>query len=61
MPIALLLEILDAIVALAPGIPQVLTLGQSAANILKAGSVTPAEEASIRAQLDTARAVIDAA
>jgi hypothetical protein len=61
MPIALILEIIQALVSLAPQIPEVIALGESAVGIVQSGAVTPAEEASIRAQLDAVKAVIDAA
>jgi hypothetical protein len=61
MPIALILEIIQALVALAPQVTEVLTLGQSAVNILQSGTVTPEEEAAIRTQLDQVKALIDAA
>lgn len=61
MPIALLVEILNAILTLAPQVPEVVALGESAVSILKAGSVTPDQEAAIRAQLDAVKAAIDAA
>jgi hypothetical protein len=61
VPIALILEIIQALVALAPQVTEVLTLGQSAVSILEAGTVTPEQEAAIRAQLDAVKALIDAA
>jgi hypothetical protein len=61
MPTALIIEIINAIVALAPQVPEVIALGQSAVSILSAGAVTPEEEASIRAQLDAVKGLIDAA
>lgn len=61
MPVELIVEILQAIIALAPDIPEVLELGAAAVNILKTGTVTAQQEASIRAQLDAIKAKIDAA
>lgn len=61
MPIALLVEIVQALVALAPQIPEVIALGESALGIAQTGTVTPAQEAQIRAQLDQVKALIDAA
>lgn len=61
MPIALILEIIQALAAFAPQIPQVVSLVESATGILQAGSVTPEQEAAIRAQLDEVKAQIDAA
>jgi hypothetical protein len=61
MPIALIVEIINAIVALAPQIPEVIALGESAVNIVQTGAVTPEQEAAIRAQLDEVKALIDAA
>jgi hypothetical protein len=61
MPIALILEIIEAIAALAPQIPEVVSLVGSASGILSTGAVTPAEEATIRGQLDAVKTLIDAA
>ena len=60
MQIALIVEIIQALMALAPQIPQVIALGESAINIVKTGIVTPEQEADIRAQLDDMKAQIDA-
>ena len=60
MPVALLIEIINALLALAPQIPSVLALGESAIKILTSGSVTPEEEAAIRLQLDQTKLQIDA-
>jgi hypothetical protein len=61
MPVALLVEIINALLALAPQIPEVIALGESAVNIVKAGTVSPADELAIRAQLDAVKSAIDAA
>jgi hypothetical protein len=61
MPIALIVEMIQAILALAPSIPEVIALGESAIGIVQTGSVTPDQEASIRSQLDAVKALIDAA
>lgn len=61
MPVALLVEIIQALLVLAPQIPEVVALGESAVSIIQAGSVSPEEEAAIRAQLDAVKAAIDAA
>jgi hypothetical protein len=61
MPIALILELLEAMVALAKDLPDVIALGQSAMSILQSGVVTDSQEATIRAQLDAAKAAIDVA
>jgi hypothetical protein len=61
MPTALIVEMIQAILALAPQVPEVIALGQSAVNIVKAGTVSPADEAAIRTQLDQVKALIDAA
>lgn len=61
MPTALLIEIINALLSLAPQIPAVVALGQSVADIVKTGTLTPAQEASIRTQLDAVKALIDAA
>jgi hypothetical protein len=61
MPIALIVEMIQAILALAPSIPEVVALGESAIGIVQTGSVTPDQEASIRSQLDAVKALIDAA
>lgn len=61
MPIALIVEILQAIMTLAPQVPEIVALGESAVSIVQSGSVTPEQEAAIRAQLDAVKAQIDAA
>jgi len=61
MPLALILELLEAMVALAKDLPDVIALGQSAMSILQSGVVTDSQEATIRAQLDAAKAAIDVA
>lgn len=61
MAIALLIEILQAVAALADGAPQIIALTESAVAILKLGTVTAAQEAEIRARLDEVRAAIDQA
>jgi hypothetical protein len=61
MPIALIVEMIQAILAVTPAIPEVIALGQSVVSILQTGSVTPDQEASIRAELDAVKALIDAA
>lgn len=61
MPIALIIEIVEAIAAFAPQIPEVVSLVQSATGILQTGTVSAEDEAMIRAQLDAVRAQIDAA
>jgi len=61
MPIALILEIVQAIAALAPQVPEVLALVTSATAIARTGVVSPAQEASVRAQLDAVKNLIDAA
>ena len=61
MPIALILEIIQALGALAPQIPEVISLVSSVAGIVQTGLVTPAQEATIRSQLDAVKALIDAA
>ena len=61
MPLALILEILQAIQALSVTIPQVSALAQSGLEIAKSGTITPEQEAAIRAQLDAVKAEIDAA
>jgi hypothetical protein len=61
MPIALILEIIQALGALAPQIPEVISLVSSVTGIVQTGSVTPAQEATIRSQLDAVKALIDAA
>jgi hypothetical protein len=52
---------IQAIIALAPDIPEVLEIGASMVNIMKTGTVTVEQEAAIRAQLDAVKAKIDAA
>ena len=60
MPVALIVEIIQAMIALAPSVPEIVALGQSAVAIAQAGTVTPEQEAAIRAQLDAVKAAIDA-
>jgi hypothetical protein len=60
MPV-LVAEILQVIIALAADLPQVVGLAQSAMQIAQSGTVTPEQEAAIRAQLDAIKAQIDAA
>lgn len=61
MPIDLIIEMIQAILALAPSVPAVIALGESAIGIIRTGTVTPEQEQSIRAQLDAVKALIDAA
>ncbi len=61
MPTELLVAMIQAIIALAPDIPEVLEIGASMVNIMKTGTVTVEQEAAIRAQLDAVKAKIDAA
>jgi hypothetical protein len=61
MPVALLVEIIQALIVLAPQIPEVVALGESAVSILQAGTVSPDQEAAIRAQLDAIKGQSDAA
>lgn len=61
MPVALIVEIINAIMALAPEVPAVISLGKSVVGIVQTGSVTPEEEAAIRADLDAVKAQIVAA
>jgi hypothetical protein len=61
MPVALLVEIIQAILVLAPQVPEIVALGENAIAIIKAGAVTADQEAQIRAQLDAVKAAIDAA
>ncbi len=61
LPTALVTEIITAILGVAPQIPSVLALGKSVISIIENGTVSPEEEASIRAQLDQIKSLIDAA
>lgn len=61
MPLALILEILQAIQALSVTIPQVSALAQNGIDIANSGTITAYQEAEIRAQLDAVKAEIDAA
>lgn len=60
MPIALILEIVQALASLAPQVPEVLALVSSATTIARAGTVTLEQETFIRAQLDDVKKLIDA-
>ena len=61
MPTKLILEIVQAIAALAPQVPEVLALVDSVTTIAQTGTVSAEQEASIRAQLDAVKGLIDAA
>lgn len=58
---AIVVEILNTIMTLAPQIPEIVALSESAVTILQAGTVSPEVEEAIRAQLDAVKAQIDAA
>lgn len=60
MPVALIIEIVEAIASFAPQIPEIASLVGSAKDALTTGTVTPEQEAAIRAQLDAVKAQIDA-
>jgi hypothetical protein len=59
MPIALVVEIINALIAAAPQLPEVIALGEAAIGIVQTGVVTPEQEASIRTQLDQVKALVD--
>jgi hypothetical protein len=59
MPIALIVEIINALIAAAPQLPEVIALGEAAIGIVQTGVVTPEQEASIRTQLDQVKALVD--
>lgn len=61
MPIAIILEIIQALAAFAPQVPEVMSLVESATGIVQSGTVTAEQEAAIREQLDAVKALIDAA
>lgn len=61
MPTALILEIIAALAALAPQIPEVAALVQSVEGIVQTGTVSIADELAIRGQLDAVKGLIDAA
>lgn len=61
MPNALLIEILQAVATLADDAAPIVSLLESAIGILRTGTVSAADEAAIRAQLDAVKAQIDAA
>lgn len=58
MPIALLIELIQAFATLAPALA---AAGQEAVQILQSGTATPDQETTIRSQLDAVKAQIDAA
>jgi hypothetical protein len=59
MPVALILEIIEAIASLAPQVPDVVSLVESAKSIIVSGTCTPDQEAAIRDQLDAVKSIID--
>jgi hypothetical protein len=59
MPVALVVEIINALIAAAPQLPEVIALGEAAIGIVQTGVVTPEQEASIRTQLDQVKALVD--
>jgi len=61
MPVALILELIQALAALAPQVPAVLDLLTAANAIVTTGAVTPEQEAEARAAIDAAKASIDTA
>jgi hypothetical protein len=61
MPNELLIEILQAVATLADDAAPIVSLLESAIGILKTGTVSPEQEAAIRAQLDATKTAIDAA
>ena len=61
MPNALILEIIEALGALAPQVPEVISLVESATTIAQTGAVSAEMETAIRARLDAVKALIDAA
>lgn len=61
MPNELLIEILQAVATLADDAAPIVSLLESAIGILRTGTVSAADEAAIRAQLDSVKAQIDAA
>ena len=58
---AILLEIIAALAAFAPNIPEVVKLVETAAAIVQSGTVTPEMEAEVRTQLDAVRDAVNAA
>ena len=58
---AIVAEILQVIIALGSQLPEIVSMAESALGIVKTGTVTPEQEAAIRAQLDAMKAKIDAA
>jgi hypothetical protein len=61
MPTALLIEILSGIVTVTTQWPEVTSLLDDAVSLIRTGSVTPEQEASIRAKLDLMKLQIDRA
>ena len=57
----ILAEIISAIAALAPQMPEIEALVKTATEVATTGVVTPEIEAQVRAQLDAVRAAVDAA
>lgn len=58
--VTLILEVIASLAALAPQIPQIAALVASVTGIVQTGTVTDAQEADIRAQLDAVKALVDA-
>ena len=61
MPIAIIIVVIQALAALAPQFPEVASLVEAVTGIVQSGTVTPDQEAAIRAQLDAVKTAIDAA
>lgn len=58
---AIVISVIEALLAAAPQIPALITAAEQAIGIIKTGTVTPEQEAAIRASLDAVKAQIDAA
>jgi hypothetical protein len=58
---AIMIAMIEALAALAPQLPEVIALTNSAIGIATTGTVTAEQEAAIRTQLDAVKALIDAA
>jgi len=61
MPAAIAVEVLEALAALAPQLPEISTLVESTKSVLESGTITDAQAAAIRDQLDAVHTAIDTA
>lgn len=56
---AIVIEVLEALMAAIPQIPNLVSAAEDAIGIARTGSVTPEQEAAIRAKLDAIKQQVD--